>query len=84
MIHIVTEIIAVAFTAVWFAELSTIPQYAAKYLRRRRVKPFDCPLCLAWWSALIWFLLHGHGALSVAFGACASLVAVWIAKKLNE
>lgn len=84
MIQIVFQIIVIAIAAVWFAELSMLPQMAAKWTGRSRVKPFDCPLCLAWWSALVWFAASGNGFAALVLAACTSTIAVWVSKKIHE
>lgn len=50
----------------------------------RRFKPFDCPLCLAWWIGLTFFLISGTWYMAPIYGACCSLLAVWISKQLSK
>lgn len=55
------------------------------YFQLRRLKPFDCPLCLAWWiGCVIPFFLGKSFVESIYIGGIAAIAAVLIEKKLNE
>ena len=41
--------------------------------RLRPLRPFDCSLCLTWWSCLVWAAVAG--SLSLRAVACAALAA---------
>jgi hypothetical protein len=84
LMNVIFQIVMVAVAAVWFAELSMIPQWFTRRLGRKRIKPFDCPLCLAWWSGLVWFAATGNGPAALAYAACASALAVWASKRVND
>lgn len=91
----ITNAIAAAALAVLFIELG-FPQRIKTLIWKqkahmRRLKPFDCQLCLAWWLgiALTFFgtkspFLPYTVVQAVLCGAMAALLAVFIHKKLNE
>lgn len=86
----------IAGLSTWFSEHSGVPQRIVRMWCKIkslpykpytiRLKPFDCPLCLAWWSALIWFWFHpitpDHAIASPVFAGFTSLLAIWLSKKL--
>lgn len=100
MIDILWQIGLIAVFSVWFAEISTIPNrlrrlphadpISTQELKenimsaKKRLKPFDCPMCLAWWIALNFFIITGTLYLAPIYAACASTLAVFISKQLNK
>lgn len=69
----------IALVAWWIAEGSNLVQ-TAKHLAKweRRLKPFDCPLCLAFWMGLFFDLRlstmdAGFGFFPVQAIICSSL-----------
>jgi hypothetical protein len=88
MTQIIFHIILIAVTAVWFSEHSGIVfqikkrvYYKHKDFFARRLKPIDCPLCLAWWGGLIYFG-STYGLNALVYAACASALAIWVSKKM--
>lgn len=93
--HII-NIIGTACTAIVFVH-SGIPLSIKKLLWgsqaiKRRLKPFDCEMCMAWWLGIIssifletetTFLIY-RVVEAVFTGAIASVLAIYITKKLNE
>ena len=76
-----TEILFIAAACYWFAELTTFPQTVAHAFKRKRLKPFDCPLCLAWWLGLIYFLIVlGWNIHAPAYAIMCSIAAVMMDK----
>jgi hypothetical protein len=47
------QIIYITIASVWFAELTNIPTKIKWVFNLKSLKPFDCPLCLAFWLQLI-------------------------------
>ena len=84
MIETGVQILIMAMVAVWFAELSMVPQWVARRMGRKRIKPFDCALCIGWWTGLLWFCLNGEAVLAIPFAASTSVTAVLVAKTVNR
>ncbi len=65
-----------------------IPIKKAIYKTRwkdHRLKPFDCELCLAWWTGIVGGIYFEKNGLEVIYiGACAAVLAVAITKHLNK
>lgn len=107
MRDIIFTIIVTAIIAVWFAEITVMPLIKGFLCKKglwyksnhyeikvpRRIKPFDCPECLGFWSGLIVFFWQFHIQngftlttsmfYSVAFAICTSLTAVFISKHVK-
>ena len=77
-------IISISCFAVLFSETSGIIQWAKFFFNINRLKPLDCPLCLAWWLALILFIVEKHYLLAPFFGATSSIIAIFISKILRK
>lgn len=61
-----------------------IPFRVKKYFGAKRLKPFDCPLCLAWWLGLFSSIIFEKNTLEVIYiGAVASVTAVIINKWID-
>lgn len=92
MMNNLLPILMISSFAVLFAERSGIMQNIRWRLKvsglwfkeiagrrmERRLKPFDCSMCLAFWMAL--FIPHHSIIESVGYGAIAAMVAVMIEK----
>lgn len=70
--------------------VDTIKRTIWKWLRKDkpyqeyRLKPFDCSLCLCFWSGLIWLLIQGNISIgSVALVCMFSLIAEQISNILK-
>lgn len=91
--NITLEIIGIACFAVLFAEESGVLNWlkyniifkndTTAYISKR-IKPFDCPLCLAWWMGIIYGLINHYGPVSVLIGAICSILATTISKFLRK
>jgi hypothetical protein len=77
-------IISISCFAVLVSEASGIIQWAKFFFNINRLKPLDCPLCLAWWLALIVFLVEKHFLLAPFFAATSSILAIYILKILRK
>jgi len=77
-------IISIACFAVLISEASGIIQWAKFFFNFNRLKPLDCPLCLAWWLALLAFLFEKHYLLAPFFAATSSILAICISKVLKN
>jgi len=77
-------IISCACMAVLIAETSGLVQWVKYRLNFNRLKPFDCPMCLAWWIALILFMFQKQFLTAPLFAAMSSIVAVFISKTLKK
>lgn len=75
------DLFLVAFVAAYVSELSgfmdTLKDVVGRWLGRpvRRLRPLDCPLCLAWWCCLVYAVARGAVSVStVAYIALLSLM----------
>lgn len=81
--------VGIAAFSVLFAELNGFMADLKVRLNRKRLKPFDCPMCLAWWIGLLtWYFTHGQGSWlytphSVLFGSVCSVLAIFISRQLR-
>lgn len=90
--------VLIAAFSFWFAELARIPQMIMEKLWRlgwvyktyfgnelpRRLKPFDCTLCLSFWGGLAYSLATGPCWYSFMLAGCCSFLAVSIALFTNK
>ncbi|WP_343668709.1 hypothetical protein [Chitinophaga sp.] len=61
-----------------------IPFRVKKLFKVKRLKPFDCPLCLAWWLGISSSIFFEKNTLEVIYiGAAASVTAVIINKWID-
>jgi hypothetical protein len=82
--HDLLLITGAACTALVFIQ-SGIPFIIKKWLKVRRLKPFDCEFCLAFWVCLFSSIYLEKNWLEVIYiSAVASILAVFITKKLNS
>lgn len=87
MLNTILTILGIACLAVVFSELSGIV-YRIKYILwgmnsyKKRLKPLDCPMCMAFWIALpyAWYYYHWHFAILFPFicAIAASFISKWI------
>ena len=77
-------IISCACMAVLVAGASGLIQWIKFKLNFNRLKPLDCPMCLAWWIALILFVLQKHFMAAPLFAATSSIIAIFISKILRK
>jgi hypothetical protein len=83
MQHDILLIIGAACTALVFIQ-SGIPWNIKRRLKLRRLKPFDCELCLAFWLGVFSSIYFEKNVPEVIYiGAIAAIMAVFINKKLN-
>jgi hypothetical protein len=78
-----------ACLAVLFAEASGLAdrlKFAVYgYQPYRRLKPFDCPLCLAWWLALLAALVMHYKPLeAVLLAAASAILAIFITREVRS
>ncbi len=78
------SIISCACMAVLVAEASGLIQWIKFRLNYTRMKPLDCPMCLAWWIALILFLFQKQFLVAPLFAATSSIMAIFISKMLRK
>jgi hypothetical protein len=77
-------IIGSACTSLLFIDTG-IPFTVRRWLKLRRLKPFDCELCLAFWLCLASAIYFEKNWLETIYiSAIASILAVFINKKLNS
>lgn len=50
----------------------------------RRLKPFDCAMCLAFWITLTWFSVHDPQPENLLHAAVASVTAYFITKLIKK
>lgn len=91
MNHLI-EIIGIASFSWLFAEGSGIVQWMKWRIQQykwkkelplkaaKRLKPFDCPLCLSFWLGLIYFGLTLHTWQCIFYASICSVLAVIISK----
>jgi hypothetical protein len=61
-----------------------IPFYLRNCLNRRRLKPLDCEMCMAFWLAILSSIYFEKNVLETIYiGGMAAVLAVFINKKLN-
>lgn len=87
--------LVVSIVAWWIAEGSGLSQYLRWWLKvkkiwykmdhfnmviERRIKPFDCPLCLAFWISTIYFWNDYSIVELIASGIVCSTLAIFIDK----
>ena len=77
-------IVSISCFSVLLAEASGIIQWIKFHFNINRLKPLDCPLCLAWWVGLILFIVEKHYLLAPLFAATSSILAVFISKFLRR
>lgn len=77
-------IISSACLAVLIAETSGLVQWIKFRLNFDRLKPLDCPMCLAWWLGLIVFVVEKHYLLAPLFAASSSILAIFISKAIKK
>ncbi len=77
-------IISISCFAVLLSEASGIIQLTKFFFNINRLKPLDCPLCLAWWVALIIFIIEKHYLFAPLFAATSSMLAICISKILRK
>jgi hypothetical protein len=84
MPHDILLIIGSACIALLFIQ-SGIPFTIRKWLKLRRLKPFDCELCLSFWLGMASAIYFDKNCVEVIYiSAMASILAVFINKKLNS
>lgn len=71
-----------AFVAVFVADLSgfmdSVKDLLGRWLGRpvRRLRPFDCPLCMTWWTCLAYVAVNGElSVIAVAYVAALAMLA---------
>lgn len=98
-LHLFLVILSSAMFGITFAELSGIPQTVKRLILPfwhiktmtggkliRRIKPFDCHLCLSFWACFAW----SYSQLELPFIECgvmgcyAAVVSTIVMKKLNN
>jgi hypothetical protein len=77
-------IISCACLAILIAETSGLVQWIKFKLNFNRLKPLDCPMCLAWWIALILFVFQRQFLIAPLFAATSSIIAIFISKMLRK
>lgn len=96
----IKQLIEIICFAVFFAELSQVPQNIMYYLckanlvykidiynthKPRRIKPFDCAMCLASWIGFVYQLLNFTNVFHLmAFCSMCSVGAVLLISILNK
>lgn len=77
-------ILGAACTTLVFIQ-SGIPFAVRRWLGLRRLKPFDCEFCLSFWLCLSSCIYFEKNLLEAIYiSAAASILAVFINKKLNS
>lgn len=64
-------------------EFKTVWRRPSGY-NEKRLKPFDCPLCLAFWLGIIIFEIQSPGWHPVLYAAICSVLATFISKIMNR
>jgi len=77
-------IVSIACFAVLLSEVSGIIQWAKQIFNIKRMKPLDCPLCLAWWLAFIVFIVEKHYLFAPLFAGASSIIAIFISKAIKK
>jgi hypothetical protein len=78
------QIISISCFAVLASETSGFVQWIKFKRNLNRMKPLDCPLCLAWWVGIIFFVLQKQFLEAPFFAATASMLAVFISRELRK
>ena len=64
---------------------SGIPFKIKRWLKRDRLKPFDCAFCLSWWLGIAGAIFFGKNpAEAIYIGSIAAILAVFLSKNLNK
>lgn len=98
--HPLIEVLLTASAGALFANLSGVMKqfkwwlmirgywYELKYPGKmtRRLKPFDCEMCMGFWLGLINFLLFHPVSIPLAIGlaALSSILSIWITTYTNN
>lgn len=73
-------IYSACFALVWTLYSGIVP--AIKMLlnipEEKRIKPFDCEGCMAFWCAYFWLLFEGVHPVQAFFMGCASFVLAYL------
>lgn len=79
---IYSELLMVAFIAIFIADLSGFPDVVKEKIREytrwniRRLRPLDCSLCLVWWCCLLYAWICGElNIWTAGYSAMLSLLA---------
>ena len=85
MMNIYVELLLVSAVVVFVIDLSGVVESVKDALSRwlngrvRRLRPFDCDLCMVWWVTLLWALIRGEFSLPiVAYSAGLAFMATTI------
>ncbi len=78
-----TAITAACF-AVLISEASGIIQQIKYYTGLQHLKPFDCPMCLAFWLTLVLSLQGGEIINAPLLAGFSSILAILISKALRQ
>ena len=69
----------------WFAEGTGLMQQLSYKLGRKRIKPFDCGLCLGFWLGLSIGYYQTYDILSaIQLGFVSSVIAILTEKIMNR
>jgi hypothetical protein len=81
--NLITQTITAACFAVLISEASGIIAWIKYYTGIRRLKPFDCPMCLAFWLSFILCLLHGEIVNAPLLASFSAILAILLSKAVS-
>lgn len=78
---ILLHIIIIGIVATWIAELS-IWRLIKTITKRKKIKPFDCEMCLGFWIGLAYFFNQNEIINTIVMAILCSFTAIIISKLL--
>jgi hypothetical protein len=77
-------ITSLACLSVLISETSGIMQWIKYRYDLHDLRPLDCPMCLAWWMSLTYFLWLQPDITAPLHAATASILAIFISRELRR
>ena len=77
----ILEILGIAAIAVFISKLSNWPQLAMHYTKLKRLKPFDCTMCMSFWLGAYFYFVYPP-ITAVFCHALGVVLAVWADNKV--
>ena len=78
------NLLSISCMAVLLAEASGIIQWIKFEWNIPRLKPLDCPMCLAFWIAILFFAIQKQWSMAPFYAAFCSILSILISKLLRH